>query len=138
MADLTAVCNGLAAVLGQIPNLRVSPQFTAQVNPPAAIILPQPGQSLRFDSFGGGVSYLLRVVLLASYTEDTGSVALMNSWLASTGPSSVSAVIAANPRLAGVYDYATVDSIRGYGLREWAGQQYLGADVVVTVMAATP
>jgi hypothetical protein len=138
VADLTAVCNGLAAVLGQIPNLRVSPQFTAQVNPPAAVIMPQPGQSLRFDTMDGGISYLLRVVLLASYTEDASSVALMNSWLASTGAQSVPAMIRANPRLAGVYDYVNVDAVRGYGLREWAGQQYLGADVLVTAMAATP
>lgn len=138
MADLTAVCNGLAAVIGQIPGLRVSSQFVAQVNPPAAIILPQPQQALKFDTLDGGTSYLLRVVLLASYTEDTSSVALMNSWLATTGASSLNAVIRANPRLAGVYDFANLESIRGYGLMEWAGQQYLGAQALVTVMAVTP
>jgi len=138
MADLTAICNGLAAAVGLVPGLRVSPTFVAQVNPPAAIIMPQPGLGVKFDTIDGGVSYPLRVVLLVSYTEDASSVALMNGYLASTGPSSVLAAIKANPRLAGVYDYANVESVRGYGLREWAGQQYLGADVVVNVMAATP
>jgi hypothetical protein len=138
VADLTAICNGLAAVLGGVPGLRVSPTFVAQVNPPAAIIIPQPGQSLKFDTIDGGVSYLLRVVLLVGYAEDTSSVALINTYLASTGPSSVLAAIKASPRLAGVYDYANVESVRGYGLMEWAGQQYLGSQVLVNVMAATP
>ena len=138
MADLTAVCNGLAAVLQQIPGLRVSSQFVAQVNPPAAIILPQQQQALRFDTLDGGCSYLLRIILLASYTEDASSVALMNSWLATTGSGSLNAVLKANPRLPGIYDFATLESIRGYGLMEWAGQQYLGAQGIVTVMAVTP
>jgi hypothetical protein len=138
MADLTACCNGLAAVVAQIPNLRVSAQFTAQVNPPAAIVLPQQQQVLKYDTLDGAFSYLLRIVLLASYTEDVSSVTLMNSWLATTGASSVPALIKANPRLAGVYDYINLDMIRGYGLMEWAGQQYLGAQVMITVMAATP
>jgi hypothetical protein len=28
-----------------------------------------------------------------------------------------------------------MDSVRGYGLMEWAGQQYLGAQILVTVLA---
>ena len=138
MADLTACCNGLAVVLQQVPGLRVSSQFAWQVNPPAAVIVPQPQQSLRFDALGDSVSYLVRVVLLASATEDTSSVALMNSWLATSGQNSVPAVIKNNPRLAGIYDYAVLESIRGYGLMEWAGQSYLGAQLLVTIMAATP
>lgn len=137
MADLTACCNGLAAVLAPVIP-RVSPSFQAQVNPPCAVIVPQPQQSLRFDALGGAVSYLVRIVLLASYVEDASSVAQMNAWLATTGPQSVPEAIRASPRLAGVYDYINVESVRGYGLMEWAGQQYLGAQVLVTVMAATP
>ena len=135
MADLGSACSALATTLGNIAGLRVSPTFLAQVNPPAAIIMPQPSQSLRFDTLGGGISYLLRVVLLVSYAEDQSSIALMNGYLASTGPTSVAAAIKANPTLSGAVESANLDTIRGYGLMDWAGQQYLGAQCLVTVMA---
>jgi hypothetical protein len=138
VADLQAICNGLAATIGQIPGLRVSPTFTATVNPPAAVILPVTGQGLRFDTLDGGVSYAIRVVLLVQYAEDTSSTAAINGYISTTGTNSLAQVIKNSPRLAGVYDYVTMDSIRGYGLMEWGGQQYLGTTAMLTVMAATP
>src|SRR6266487_3308303 len=131
MADLTSVSNALATVLGAIPGLRVSGQFVSQVNPPAAIVMPQPGQSFRFDSFGGGISYMLRVVILVSYTQDTSSVTLLNAYLASTGPASIAAAIRANPSLSGACESADMEAVRGYGLMDWAGQTYLGAQIPV-------
>ena len=135
MADLTSVSNALATVLRTIPGLRVSSGFTAQINPPAAVVMPQPSQALRFDAFGGAVSYLLRIVLLASYTQDTSSVAALNTYLATSGPSSISEVLRLNPSLSGAVESANMDTVRGYGLMEWAGQQYLGTQILVTVMA---
>lgn len=138
MADLSAICAGLAATIGTIPGLRVSPQFVSIVEPPAAVILPVTGQGLKFDTLDGGVTYALRVVLLAQYSQDTSSVAAINSYIATTGTYSLAQVIKNNPRLPGVYDYVTMDSLRGYGLMEWGGQQYLGTTAFLTVMAATP
>lgn len=136
MADLTAVCNSVGTTLATISGLRVSNQFVSQVNPPAAVVMPQPGQALRFDTLDGGITYFLRVVLLVSMTEDTSSVALLNSYLATTGASSVAQTLRLAPRAAGVYDYAIMDSVRGYGMMEWAGQQYLGAQILVQAMAS--
>lgn len=136
MADLTAVCTSVGNVLATIPNLRVNSQFVSQINPPAAVVMPQPGQSLRFDTLDGGITYFLRVVLLVSLTEDTSSVSLLNSYLATTGTLSVSQALRLSPRAAGVYDYAIMDSVRGYGMMEWAGQQYLGAQLLVQAMAS--
>lgn len=138
MADLQACRQALASALGVIQGLRVSADFQAQINPPAAIIMPQPQQALRFDALGGSVSYLLRIVILGSYTEDASSQTLMDGYLASTGASSVAAVLAANPTLGGVVDFCNMDSVRGYGLMEWAGQQYLGSQIMLTVAAKTP
>lgn len=134
MADLTSVCDALTAILDAIPGLRASSGFTSQVNPPQAIVMPQPGQHLRFDSFGGGVSYILRVVLLTTYGQDTSSVALLNSYLATSGPSSISAAIQAAQKNA-AWECIDMDSSRGYGLMDWAGQTYLGTQIPVTVMA---
>jgi hypothetical protein len=125
-------------VLGTISGLRVSADYLPSVNPPAAIIMPQPRQALRFDALGGSVSYLLRVILLGSYTEDTSSQALMDGYLASTGPASIAAILAANPTLSGACDYCNMDTVNGYGLMDWAGQQYLGTQILLTVAASTP
>ncbi len=138
MADLGAICAGLAATIGTIPGLRVSPVFTANVNPPQAVIMPVTGQGLKFDTLDGAVSYAIRVVLLVEFGQDSSSTAALNGYISTTGANSLSQVIKNNPRLAGVYDYVTMDSIRGYGLMEWSGTQYLGTTAMLTVMAATP
>jgi hypothetical protein len=138
VADLAAIRQALATALGGIAGLRVSPVFQAQVNPPQVIIMPQPRQALRFDALGGAVSYPLRIILLASYTEDASSQALMDSYLASSGASSIAAALAANPTLSGAVDYCNMDTVTGYGLMEWAGQQYLGSQILLTVAAKTP
>lgn len=135
MADLTSVRNALAAALSGISGLRVVPENQSQVNPPMALVLPQPQQVLRFDTLGGGISYLLRIILLVSYVEDLSSQLLMDSYLASTGTSSIAAALKANPTLSGAVDYCNVDSVRGYGLMDWAGQQYLGSQLLVTAAA---
>jgi hypothetical protein len=138
MADLGTVRAALAATLSSgIPGMRVSATFASQINPPAAIIMPQPRQSLRFDTFGGGVSFLLMIQLLAQYGEDTGSQAQLDSWIG-TGPQSIPAAIAANPTLGGIADNCNVDTIGQYGSIEWAGQTFMGARVMVTVLARTP
>jgi hypothetical protein len=138
MASLASVRQALATALGVIPGLRVSPVYQSQINPPAAIIMPQPRQSLRFDALGGTVSYLLRIVLLGSAVEDTSSQALMDGYLATTGTSSIAAALAANPTLSGSCDYCNMETVNGYGLMEWAGETYLGTQILLTVAATTP
>lgn len=136
MADLDAILNSLVSSLQTaIPTLRVS-KYSSQVNPPCAIIVAQPQQNLKFDTLDGGVSYLLRIIVLASGpTEDTSNITLLDSFISTVGANSIPAAIRANPRVPGVYDYVNLDSMRGYGLLEWAGQQYLGTTGQLTVMA---
>jgi hypothetical protein len=138
MASLATVRQSLATALGVIPGLRVAADYQSQVNPPAAIIMPQPRQSLRYDALGGAASYLLRIILLGSSLEDTSSQALMDGYLATTGSSSIAAALAANPTLSGTCDYCNMETVNGYGLMEWAGQTYLGTQILLTVAASTP
>lgn len=134
MADLNAIRQALASVLQTaLPNLRVSADFQAAPTPPAAIIMPQPQQALRYDAMGGAVSYLLRIVLLGSYTEDASSQALIDSYLSTTGANSIHQVLLGNPRLGGAVDYCNMERVNGYGLMEWAGQQFLGTQIPLTV-----
>lgn len=140
MADLNALRQALATALSVIPGLRVFPDFVSAPSPPAAIILPGTGgtggQVMRFDALGGAVSYLCRIILLVSYTEDASSQALMDSYLSSTGTSSIAAALAANPRLGGACDYCNMEQARGYGLMTWAAQEYLGTQIPVTIAAS--
>lgn len=135
MANLSAIRQGLAVLLATIPGLRVSPIYTAQINPPAAIIMPVPGQIWRLDTFEGGASYFLRVHILVSYVQDSSSQAQLDGYLAGEGPLSIPFTMRQNPTLNGTCEYAILEGIRGYGLTEWAGQEYLGVIVGVTVMA---
>lgn len=136
MADLGAVRAALAVTLARVPGLRVSPGFTSVVNPPCAIVLPGPRAVLRFDSMGGGVSFPLRVQLLVGAADDASSQALMDGYLSSAGPASVSAAVLADPTLGGLVE--ACDPLTGitYGLMDWAGQTYLGAAIDLNVMTS--
>lgn len=146
MADLAAVRAALAATIqanvtinGQ--PLPCSPILQGQVNPPMALIAPQPGQSIVFDTMDGGlgypgsVTYHLRVIMLVSNGEDFSAQALIDNLLSTSEAGSVIAAIQNNPRLGGAVHYAVPTTAHGYGLREWAGQQYFGADLLVSVAA---
>jgi hypothetical protein len=141
-ADLNAIRAALASVISAgIPNLRAYGQFQSQINPPCAVILPQPNQAVRFDTFEGGLTFMLRIVLLVSYTEDASSQTALDAYLGNLS-TSVYRLIRSNPTLGGVCESADPTAVRGYGagasgygLMEWAGQQYLGTNLLVNVMA---
>lgn len=136
MADLNAIRQALASVLQTaLPNLRVFADFISAPPLPAAVITPQPQQALRFDAMGGAVTYPLRIMLLGSYTEDNSSQVLIDSYMSTTGPNSIDAVLKANPTLGGAVDYCNIDRVNGYGLIEWAGQQYLGTQFMLSAAA---
>ena len=141
-ADLNAIRAALASVIAAgIPNLRAYGQFQSQINPPCAVILPQPNQLLRFDTLEGGLTYMLRVVVLVAYTEDASSQTALDAYLGNL-TTSINKLIRSNPTLGGACESADVTAVRGYGagasgygLTEWAGQQYLGTNLLVNVMA---
>lgn len=146
MADLAAVRQALAATItanvtiGGV-SLPCSPILMGQVNPPMALIAPQPGQSIVFDTLDGGaqfpgsVTYHLRVILLVSFAEDLSAQNYLDNLLSVDKPGSVISAIQDNERLGGAVHYAVPTTAHGYGLREWAGQQYLGAELLVSVAA---
>jgi len=137
MASLTTIRQALATVIA-VPGLRVFPDFNPAPPVPAAIIWPQPRQVEAMAALGGARNYMIQIVLLGSYTEDTSSQALIDSYLATSGPMSISAAIDANPTLNGACDYANLDSVTRYGLTTWSGQDYLGSTFMITVAASLP
>lgn len=135
MASLNTIRTALASVVDNVPNLRVFSTWQQQINPPAAIIAPQPGQMITFDTVDNSVSYLLRIILLVSYAEDQSSQATMDALLDSDGPNSVLGVLRTNPSLNGQVSFCVPVSVFGYGLLDWAGQTYFGTTVIVQAVA---
>ncbi len=128
--------------------LRAQTDAGTIASPPVAVVLPLPGTFIDYDVVmglpavmgepGGSTetTYTMRIVLLVSAAADRAATLLLDGFLAAGGPKSVRQVIAADPTLGNVVEYAVVTSAQGYGLREWAGVEYLASDLIVTVAAA--
>jgi hypothetical protein len=136
VADPSAIRAALAAVLGRVTGIRTVPDFQSQVVPPIAVVMPQRRQILKFDTLGGGVSYLLYAQLLVAFNVDSAGQAALDAFLSTEGASSIDAAVRADPTLGGAADSCNLDMVGGYGPIEWAGQTYLGAQAMFTVMAA--
>ena len=139
MASLAAVRTALGNTVSGVSALRVFPTFQQQINPPTAIIMPQRGQMITFDTLEGFDSYHLQIILMVSFAEDASSQAMMDAFL-DAGPSasastSVLMALRANPSLSGAVFNCVPVSVMGYGLTEWAGQQYFGCTINVQVQA---
>jgi len=146
VADLAAVRNALAATITANTNINGQPlpavgYLPGQVNPPMAIVAPQPGQMIVFDTLDGGsaipgtVTYHLRVVLLVAYGEDASTQAALDLMLSTDEAGSVINAITQHSRLDGSVHYAVVTTAHGYGLRLWNDVQYFGAELLVSVAA---
>lgn len=145
MADLAAIRNALASTIQNNTTLPTTSQplpatgiIPGQVNPPMAVIGPQRGQSIVFDTIDGGVTYKLVVKLIVAYTEDASTQGLLDNLLSTSEAGSVISAIEKNPRLGGAADWAACISVHGYGTLTWGDVTYFGADLMVDVAAHIP
>ena len=131
-----------AALAAQIEaagtGLRVSTYAQGSISPPAAVVLPAQGTFIDYDvTFEPGVAnYVMRVVLLVSEGSDRAATELLDSYLEPASPVSIRAIIEADPTLGGVVDWANAKAAQRYGMLEWAGLQYLAAEVLVEIGGA--
>jgi hypothetical protein len=130
-----AVRAALAAQLAaQIPGLRVSASRSAQVNVPAAVVLPAPGTVVSYkETMDGSADLYLRVVVLVGEGDSSSGQDLMDPYLSTTGGQSIYAAVQADPTLGGVVSYADVWEASGYGMIPWGGVDYLGCSFTVRV-----
>ncbi|HEX6969858.1 MAG TPA: hypothetical protein VF174_13760 [Micromonosporaceae bacterium] len=135
MASVSAIRDGLKTRLKTIAGLRVSDTVPGQVNPPAAVIAPD---SISFDSTmaRGSDDFVFIVYLIVGTAVDRIGQDKLDGYLAGSGASSVKAAIEADESLGGVANFARVSGVRQYGLIEYAGVQYIGAEFVVEVNAS--
>jgi hypothetical protein len=136
MADLSALRAGLAANLGAIPDLQVSPYFIANPTFPSAYVRAGPTV---FDKTIDGVSYdlVLFVRVLVAAFDDIGPRVNLDEYLPANGPRSIKEAIEADSTLGGACDDLVVTGSEGE-------QQYifddrpsaLGAEWRVEIVAA--
>jgi hypothetical protein len=130
----TAVRAALAAQLNTIAGLRATANRNAQISPPAAVVMPVTGSFIRYSTtFDGECDLMLRAILLVAEGDSTSGQDNIDPYLATTGAQSVYAAIQADPTLGGVVSWAALTEATGYGLINFAGIDYLGCHLIVTV-----
>lgn len=135
MTTPTALRQALAGALGTIPGLRTSAFVPGAPNPPVAIV----GQwTAEYDqTMGRGFDrYLLTVRLIVAPTADRQAQERLDAFCASSGPSSIKAAVESDQTLGGVASTVRVVRIgpapQAFDL---GGQEYLGTDIEIEVMA---
>jgi hypothetical protein len=130
----TAVRAALAAQLNTIAGLRATANRNAQISPPAAVVMPVTGSFIRYSTtFDGECDLTLRAILLVAEGDSTSGQDSIDPYLATTGAQSVYAAIQADPTLGGVVSWAALTEATGYGLINFAGIDYLGCHLIVSV-----
>jgi len=135
MASLSALRDGLKTRLATISGLRVHDTIPGQVNGPAAVVELE---AISYDSAmaRGADDYVFVVRLVVGTAVDRVGQDKLDGYLAGSGVSSIKAAIEADESLGGIAGPTQVASVRSYGLIEYAGVTYVGAELIVEVTAS--
>lgn len=142
MASSIEIREGLATNLRTIAGLRVSEWVIGDINPPAAVIVPgDPSRknvyAINYDCTMGRGSddYIFTVLLMVGNKVERASQEALDEYLAGAGAKSVKAAIESEPTLGGAAHFVNVTGVRDYGIVEYGGQKYVGAEFLVEVTA---
>jgi hypothetical protein len=134
--------DGFKTRLETISGLRVHEYAKGAVNPPFAVVVPgAPGidrHAIDFDATMGRGSddYLFTIFLGVSNADDRTAHDALDEYLASAGGKSVKDAVEGNGgNLEGTCSFVRVRGVRNYGIIEYAGVTYLGAEFVCEVTA---
>lgn len=139
--DLGAVRAALAAQLAEHTGLRAMDAARGSVSPPAVVVLPGPvavtyGKTM--DGAGGAAEVSLRVMLVLSDSAPDEKTDRQLSALLGVGsgePMSVPDAIQFDPTLSGTVSWCLPVSAGNVGRLSWAGVEYFGATLTVSVGA---
>lgn len=137
MASVSAIRDGLKTRLATISGLNAYDTVPGDIITPAAIVQPGNPLLLYDTTMGrGGDELRFTVTLLVSTVVDDVAQDSLDAYLAGSGSSSVKTAIEADGTLAGAAHYTVVTQVTSYGLLEWAEVTYLGAELLVEVVAS--
>jgi hypothetical protein len=132
-ATVTQVRAALATVLA-VDGLTVHAFRPQGITPPAAVVMPPPGDYLTKATIDGGYDLQLVVGLYVEWGDDQSATEQLDAFLTATGTSSLIAAIDANPTLGGVANSAWATAAADYGVYTWAEIPYYGGLLPVTVL----
>ena len=133
MAAPSVIRAALAAfITTNVPGLRGLTDPGSIANPPVAVVLPAQGTYIDYAvAFEHGVSEItVRVVILVSRASERTAIVQLDGYLAPAGAGSVPAAILEDPTLGGACDYCIPQEAIFVGDINWAGIDYLGAEII--------
>lgn len=135
MASVVALRDGLKTRLATISGLRPYDTIPGTVNSPAAVVELE---SINYDSTmaRGADDFQFVIRLVIGTAVDRVGQDKLDGYLAGSGSLSVKTAVEADQTLGGIAHIAVVTGVRQYGLIEYAGVTYVGAELVVEVCAS--
>ena len=134
MASITDIRAGLATRLGTIPGLRTSTEMPDTITPPIAVVNLE---NVSFDTtFARGLdTYNFIITVVVGRVGERSAQRLLDSFVSSTGASSVKLAVELDRTLGGKCDTLRVTDMRNYGSVVIGEVTYLAAEFNVAVYA---
>lgn len=135
MATLTSIRTGLATNLGNITSLSVYSYVPDSIEPPTAVIGVV--DNVNYDSTmqRGADTYEIPIYLYVSRVDAQDSQDTLDSYLASSGASSIKQQCESDLTLGGVASSVRVIEADNYGVYNVNNTDYLGVEFTVEVIA---
>jgi hypothetical protein len=134
VASITDLRAGLATRLGTISGLRTTTETPDTISPPIAIVNVQ---NVNFDrAFQRGLDeYNFVITVIVGRVGERSAQRLLDSYVSSTGASSVKLAVESDKTLGGKCDSLRVTDMRNYGSLVIGEITYLAAEFNVVVYA---
>jgi hypothetical protein len=134
MASITDLRAGLATQLGTISGLRTTTETPDTISPPVAIVNVQ---NVNYDrTFQRGLDeYNFVISIIVGRVGERSAQRLLDSYISTTGASSVKLAIELDRTLGGKCDTLRVTDMRNYGSLVIGEITYLAAEFNVVVFA---
>ena len=134
MASITDIRAGLASQIGAVPGLRTTTETPDTISPPIAIINVS---NVSYDKSGsrGLDEYSFVVTVIVGRVGERTAQRLLDSYVSTTGASSVKLAVESDRTLGGKCDTLRVTEMRNYGQTVIGEVTYLAAEFNVVVYA---
>ena len=134
MASITDIRAGLATRLGTIPGLRSTTETPDTISPPIAIVNVA---NVNYDrTFARGLDeYNFVITVIVGRVGERSAQRLLDSYVSTTGASSVKLAVESDKTLGGKCDTLRVSEMRNYGSLVIGEITYLAAEFNVVVYA---
>lgn len=135
MSSLSSIRDGLKTRLLTISSLRAHDTIPDSIAVPAAVVGGPESVEYDLAMARGADKYTIPIRVYVGRASERAGQDKLDGYLASSGATSIKAAIEGDPTLAGAADTLRVTQARGYGVYEFAGVSYLGAEWLVEVIA---